>query len=165
MPSDPIPQRDPETRESQSLAAPTIELLKQNNSGSLSTFSVKHPEFPFASVASYCMSPQNEPVFFFSSMATHSKNLRSNPNAALLVTASQSASALAGGRATVMGTLIPVEENIEEIRKAYLAANPDAAQWMSFGDFQFYRMEVVDIYFVAGFGVMGWIRPEEISSQ
>ena len=28
---------------------------------------------------------------------------------------------------------------------------------MDFEDFSFYRMEIVDVYFVGGFGVMGWI--------
>ena len=96
-------------------------------------------------------------------MATHSKNLRANANAALLVTADRSASGagLADGRATVLGTIAAVEEGIEEIRETYLKANPEAAQWASFGDFQFYRMKIVDVYFVAGFGAMGWIGPEE----
>lgn len=153
--------------DSKKLAAAATQLLKQNTSGSLSTFSVKHPEFPFASVASYCITSDNEPIFFFSSMATHSKNIRANSKAALLVTndASTAGGELANGRVTVMGTVVPVEgkENIERVRAAYLQANPEANQWASFGDFQFYRMEIVDVYFVAGFGAMGWISPEEIA--
>jgi heme iron utilization protein len=37
---------------------------------------------------------------------------------------------------------------------------------MDFGDFSFYRMTVVDIYYVGGFGVMGWVSaPEYHSAQ
>jgi putative heme iron utilization protein len=29
---------------------------------------------------------------------------------------------------------------------------------VDFDDFSFYRMEVLDVYYVGGFGVMGWVR-------
>ena len=32
---------------------------------------------------------------------------------------------------------------------------------MDFEDFAFYRMEVVDVYYVGGFGVMGWVPASE----
>jgi hypothetical protein len=32
---------------------------------------------------------------------------------------------------------------------------------VDFEDFSFYRMEVVDVYFVGGFGVMGWVAASE----
>ena len=142
-------------------------LLSQNQTGSLATFSTKHPGFPFASIATYSVSPSGEPIFFFSSMARHSKNLKSNPNASLLVTAESkgtSGGALASGRVTVMGEIQPVEKaDLETIARGYLSANPEAQQWASFGDFQFYRMAIVDIYVVAGFGSMGWVDPEQFA--
>ncbi len=143
-------------------------LLSQNQTGALATFSTKHPGFPFTSVATYSVSPNGEPIFFFSSMARHSKNLRSNPNASLLVNSKPAAAAqggaLAAGRVTVMGTIKPVDkDDIEMVAQGYLAANPEAAQWLSFGDFQFYRMEIVDVYVVAGFGAMGWVNAEQLA--
>jgi len=33
--------------------------------------------------------------------------------------------------------------------------------WVDFEDFSFYRMDVVDVYFVGGFGVMGWVSASE----
>ena len=136
-------------------------LLEQNNTGTLATFSSKHPGFPFASIATYSISPTGKPIFFFSSMARHSKNLRSNPNASLLVTASAASnqdSALASGRVTVIGQVKPIDaDDLEPVARSYLTANPEAKQWATFGDFQFYTMEIVDIYVVAGFGAMGWV--------
>jgi putative heme iron utilization protein len=32
---------------------------------------------------------------------------------------------------------------------------------VDFGDFSFYRMTVVDVYYVGGFGVMGWVPASE----
>src|ERR1019366_8592825 len=33
--------------------------------------------------------------------------------------------------------------------------------WVDFEDFSFYRMEMVDVYYVGGFGVMGWVTASE----
>ena len=44
-----------------------------------------------------------------------------------------------------------------EARKLYLARYANSQYWMDFEDFSFYRMEVVDVYYVGGFGVMGWV--------
>src|SRR4029077_7721779 len=33
--------------------------------------------------------------------------------------------------------------------------------WVDFEDFSFYRMDVVDVYYVGGFGVMGWVAAAE----
>jgi putative heme iron utilization protein len=42
-----------------------------------------------------------------------------------------------------------------------LASYPDSKHWVDFDDFFFYCMDVVDIYFVGGFGVMGWVAASE----
>jgi putative heme iron utilization protein len=36
---------------------------------------------------------------------------------------------------------------------------------VDFEDFSFYRMEVVDVYYVGGFGVMGWVSASEYSDS
>ena len=156
-----------DTPQETSLPLVARNLLSQNRTGSLSTFSTKHPGFPFASIATYSVSPSGEPIFFFSSMARHSKNLKSNPNASLLVTADSATAqggALASGRVTVIGEITPVEKSdLEAIAHDYLSVNPEATQWASFGDFQFYRLKVVDVYVVAGFGSMGWVDPTQFA--
>ena len=148
------------------LAKSAAAILSQNNGGSLSTFSIKHPGFPFASVTNYSISPTGEPVFFLSDMARHSKNIKSNPNASLLVVASsnEQSGPLAAGRITLLGSIKPVEsDDIVKTKESYLAANPEATKWVTFGDFRFYKMEIIDAYHVAGFGAMGWIPPGELS--
>jgi putative heme iron utilization protein len=61
-----------------------------------------------------------------------------------------------------MGTVTPVpQEERAPVRAGYLARHADASFWVDFGDFAFYRMEVMDTYFVGGFGVMGWVSAED----
>lgn len=48
-----------------------------------------------------------------------------------------------------------------EARKLYLARYASSKFWVDFEDFSFYRMDVVDVYYVGGFGVMGWVSASE----
>jgi hypothetical protein len=71
---------------------------------------------------------------------------------------------LEAARITLMGrvALVP-EERIESVQSVYLARHPEAAAWVRFGDFAFYRMAVTAAYYVGGFGVMGWLAvPEDL---
>ena len=54
--------------------------------GSLSTQSQKFPGFPFGSMMPYAADNFGRPVFFVSSMAMHTHNLRQDPRASLLIT-------------------------------------------------------------------------------
>ena len=45
----------------------------------------------------------------------------------------------------------------------YLKRYPDSKYWVDFDDFFFYQMDVLDVYYVGGFGVMGWVAASEYS--
>ena len=49
------------------------------------------------------------------------------------------------------------DAEVAEARKLYLARHANSKYWVDFEDFSFYRMNVVDVYYVGGFGVMGWV--------
>ncbi len=65
-------------------------------------------------------------------------------------------------RVTLMGesTKVPVDE-LAEVREMYLSRYKNASYWVDFDDFSFYRMDIKDIYFVGGFGAMGWVTVPE----
>jgi putative heme iron utilization protein len=66
---------------------------------------------------------------------------------------------LAGARATLVGPVAPVPaEEVWGVREAYLARHENARYWVDFEDFAFWRMTVEEVYFVAGFGAMGWVE-------
>ncbi|MGH7383247.1 MAG: HugZ family protein, partial [Candidatus Methylomirabilales bacterium] len=123
--------------------------------GSLSTLSRRHPAWPFGSVMPYGLDPLGRPIFLISDMAVHTQNIVGDPRASLLVSQPDwSGDPLGGSRVTLMGnvSLIRAEEQ-EEARRLYLARYETAKYWVDFQDFALYRMEVLDIYFVGGFGV------------
>src|SRR5262249_41677524 len=46
----------------------------------------------------------------------------------------------------------------------YLARYSNSQYWVDFDDFSFYRMKLLDVYYVGGFGVMGWVSASEFES-
>jgi len=131
--------------------------------GSLSTLSRKQPGFPFGSVMPYGVDERGRPVFLISTMAMHTQNLQADPRASLLVTrADGNADPLGASRVTVLGKVLVVgEPELAAVRKLYLASYANSKYWVDYEDFSFYRMEVADVYYVGGFGVMGWIPASE----
>ncbi len=130
--------------------------------GSLSTLSRKQPGWPFGSVMPYGLDSLGRPLFLISSMAMHTQNLLADPRASLLVTQADGAGdPLGAGRVTLLGNVaMAPEPELAEVRQLYLARYDNARYWVDFDDFAFYRMEIVDVYFVGGFGVMGWVSAE-----
>jgi heme oxygenase (biliverdin-IX-beta and delta-forming) len=131
--------------------------------GSLSTISRKQPGFPFGSVMPYGLDEQGRPVFLISTMAMHTQNLQADSRASLLVTQEDgSGDPLGASRVTLVGNVQRIAEpEVAEARKLYLERYANSKYWVDFEDFSFYRMEVVDVYYVGGFGVMGWVAASD----
>jgi putative heme iron utilization protein len=96
-------------------------------------------------------------------MAMHTQNLQADPRASLLITQADGGSdPLGASRVTLVGNVLPIPEaELAEARQLYLARYTSSKYWVDFEDFSFYRMDVVDIYYVGGFGVMGWVSASE----
>jgi heme iron utilization protein len=127
--------------------------------GSLSTLSRKQPGFPFGSVMPYGLDARGRPIFLISTMAMHTQNLQADARASLLVTQPDaSGDPLGASRVTVVGNVLTIPEpEVAEARKLYLERYANSKYWVDFEDFSFYRMDVMDVYYVGGFGVMGWV--------
>jgi putative heme iron utilization protein len=132
--------------------------------GSLSTLSRKQPGFPFGSVMPYGLDASGRPIFLISSMAMHTQNLQADPRASLLVTQTPttqpdaSGDPLGASRVTVVGNVLTIPKaEVPDARQLYLQRYANSKYWVDFEDFAFYRMDVLDVYYVGGFGVMGWV--------
>ncbi|HZR83785.1 MAG TPA: DUF2470 domain-containing protein [Candidatus Binatia bacterium] len=138
-------------------------LLEVARLGTLSTHSARHAGFPFGSLAPFALLEGGTPTFLLSRLAMHTENVLADPRASLLVAEEGAADdALASGRATLLGTVARIEgDAVAGARASYLERHPAAAAWVEFADFAFYRLDVTAIYWVAGFGRMGWVDPAE----
>ena len=138
-------------------------LIYLGHMGSLSTLSRKQPGFPFGSVMPYGLDDHGRPIFLISTMAMHTQNLQSDPHASLLVMQPDTeGEPLGASRVTLLGNVLPVPKpELGEARKLYLERHANSKYWVDFEDFSFYHMDVVDVYYVGGFGVMGWVSASD----
>jgi hypothetical protein len=114
----------------------------------------------------YGLDEHANPVFLISTMAMHTHNVQADSRSSLLVTQPDSVGdPLGASRITLLGNTLPVPEpEVADTRKLYLARYANSKYWVDFDDFSFYRMDVVDVYYVGGFGVMGWVAASEYYS-
>jgi putative heme iron utilization protein len=146
-----------------SLAERARTLASLGRIGSLSTHSRNFPGFPFGSMMPYAIDDLGRAVFLISSMAMHTQNLQQDSRASLLITQPDvSGDPLAAGRLTLLGAV--TEAPAAEVRDLYLSRHENAKYWQDFSDFAYYRLEVSGVYFIGGFGVMGWVSAEDYGS-
>lgn len=154
--SGPTPSQHPEP----TLAEQARTLVSKARVGALSTHSRKFEGFPFGSLMPYAPDRLGRPIFFVSSMAAHTQNLQADWRSSLLIVSSDfEGDPLGAARVTLLGSVEQVGG--EEVRELYLKRHENARQWQYFGDFSFYRLYPAAVYFIGGFGVMGWISAEE----
>src|SRR6201999_4552050 len=140
-------------------------LLHLSRVGSLSTLSRKRPGFPFGSLMPFALDGEGRPLFLISTMAMHTQNLQQDGRASLLVTQPEaSGDPLGAARVTLVGNVsVVAAAGVEEVRRLYLERHENSKYWVDFDDFSFFAMDVVDVYYVGGFGVMGWITAQDYS--
>jgi len=113
----------------------------------------------------YALDGEGRPIFLISTMAMHTQNLQADPRASLFVTEPDaSGNPLGAPRVTLIGAVTGIPEpELVTARTLYLTGYPDSKYWVDFDDFFFYRMDVLDVYYVGGFGVMGWVTASDYS--
>ena len=140
-------------------------LMHSGRIGTLSTLSRKQPGFPFGSLMPYALDDRGYPIFLVSTMAMHTQNLQADPRASLFVAEPHaSGDPLGASRVTLIGNVCKAPDTeLVGTRDVYLKRYPDSKYWVDFDDFFFYRMDVLDVYYVGGFGVMGWVAASDYS--
>jgi heme iron utilization protein len=137
-------------------------LLAHGRFGSLATTSIDPPGYPFGSLVGFVVDDAGQPLLFLSDLAEHSRNLVACPGASLMVTEAGDTSAdqLARGRVTLIGDVIILEDEARDAaQRLYRAAHPSAfySDFQDFHDFHYYRLQVVAVRYVGGFGRMSWV--------
>jgi putative heme iron utilization protein len=112
----------------------------------------------------YALDLEGRPLFLISNMAMHTQNLTIEPKASLFVGQIAEGDPLGAARVTIVGDVEPVPaSDVVSVREVYLARHEASRSWVDFNDFEFYRLQPLDIYYVGGFGVMGWVAVEDYS--
>ncbi len=106
---------------------------------------------PYASLVATATAADSSPLLLLSGLAEHTRNIAADARASLLFDGTDAGrAALTGPRVTLVGRI--EEARGETDRARYLSRHPDAAQFIDFGDFKLYRLDVEWAHMVAGFG-------------
>ena len=119
--------------------------------------------FPFVSLVLPGRDGTGQPLLLLSDLSDHAKNLKRDPHASLLFDGTAGlAEPLTGARVTLIGRVVLADT--PENRALYLARQPSAAGYASFGDFHLYRFEIQEALLVAGFGQIHRLPGEALLS-
>jgi len=113
----------------------------------------------------YAIDGAGRPIFLISNMAMHTQNIQADHRASLFVAQSGEGDPLGTARATIVGDVHPVPvDEVGGARQWYLSRFENSRSWVDFADFGFFRLQPLDLYYVGGFGVMGWVTADDYMS-
>jgi heme iron utilization protein len=135
-------------------------LVEQHATGALATLALDPEGHPYGSFVTFALAGA-APVFLFSELAEHTRNLRGDGRASLMVAESVREDPLANGRVTLVGVCRAVAEGGRDAQDAYLERFPGAAYYAGYRDFGFWRLEVESARYIGGYGRMSWVPGEE----
>src|SRR5215831_9030988 len=145
------------------------ELLLGSSFGVLSTISLDVPGYPFGSVTPFCLDENGLPIIYISYIAQHTRNIMADPKVSLTVVEENSNSddVQARGRVTCIANGRQVDESAENgsVSPRYFRYFPSSRQYERTHDFAFFRLELVRIRFIGGFGQIFWIDPTEFTAK
>jgi putative heme iron utilization protein len=131
--------------------------------GILSTISVDVPGYPFGSVTPYCTDERCRPVIYISQIAQHTQNILADSRVSLTVVEKtlESDDVQARGRVTCIANARSLKEDETQVRERYFRYFPSSRQYEQTHDFVFFRLELVRVRFIGGFGQIHWVEPDE----
>jgi hypothetical protein len=135
-------------------------ILRTALTGSLAT--VNADGSPHVSFVNFATRPDAAPIFLFSTLSAHTRNLQRDPRLAFMVgePPKTAGDPLDTARVSVIGRAEP--STAAEDRARFLRRHPAAEAYAGFGDFAIYRATVADVHFVGGFARARSLAPEKL---
>ncbi|XP_051148061.1 uncharacterized protein LOC127263130 isoform X2 [Andrographis paniculata] len=117
--------------------------------------------YPFGSLVDFAPDPMGHPIFSFSPLAIHTRNLLADPRCSLVVQI-PGWSGLSNARVTIFGDVYPLPEDQQEWAHRHYIAKHHQGPSQQWGNFYYFRMQKIsDIYFIGGFGTVAWVDVKE----
>ena len=135
-------------------------VLQSVFSGVLSTHSKKYAGFPFGSVVPFCLDETGQPLILISRLAQHTQNIGGNSKVSLtlLESKAEQGDIQQVERLTLLAEAEPVAD-VDAAAQRYYRCFPQARGYHDELDFDFYRLNLVQLRFIEGFGQARWVSP------
>ena len=134
-------------------------LLREGRSGALATLMPGSGD-PYCSLVNIATAADGAPLLLISKLAVHTKNILADPRVSLMIDERKEGDPLQGARVMLMGTVAATDD--PDVRRRYLARQPEAEMFAGFADFTFYKMSLKGVHLVAGFGRIVDLKPQEV---
>jgi putative heme iron utilization protein len=134
-------------------------LMREARSGALATLMAGSGD-PYCSLVNVASAADGSPLLLISRLAVHTKNILDDPRASLMLDERKEGDPLQGARVMLIGKASVTDD--PEARRRYLARQPEAEMFASFGDFAFYKVELAGAHLVAGFGRIVDLKPADL---
>ncbi|RAU23349.1 heme iron utilization protein [Paramagnetospirillum kuznetsovii] len=110
---------------------------------------------PYVSLVTLAFDHDLTPILLLSGLADHTRNLRAEPKAALLLDGTEGhANPQTGPRVTLVGTAEETDD--PRLKARFLARHPAAALYAGFADFSIWTLRLERAHFVGGFARAVW---------
>lgn len=146
-------------------------LTREHFWGVLSTHSKRYPGYPFGSVVPVCPDYAGIPLILISKLAQHTQNIQAAPQVALTLVDTPDAAAGNGNvqteaRVTLLADAQPLApDEIEAAAERYYRYFPESRGYHTELDFVFYRLQVMTLRYIGGFGRIHWLSSELLTSN
>jgi len=115
---------------------------------------------PYVSLVTLAFDHDLSPILIISGMSAHTRNIQADPRVGFLFDGTEGhPNPQTGPRLSMQGVAGKVEDTQEanRLRARFLARNPGAVGYASFGDFSLWKITPSRAQFVGGFGRAVWI--------
>jgi len=142
---------------------PARDLFLRESFGVLSTLSLDVGGYPFGSVTPYCVDRTCRPVIYISPIAQHTRNIVADSRVSLtVVERTDSDDVQAHGRVTCIANAVEIDDR--DAAERYFRHFPSSRQYDRTLASTFFRLELVRVRFIGGFGQIFWVGPREFSA-
>src|SRR5260370_16223805 len=150
-----MPDRLPETArppEDFNPIAVAKQLLRGTRAGALATLD-RNTGHPFSSLVNVANDQAGSPLILVSRLSTHTANIEVDPRASVLLASTGKGDPLAHPRLTVLGTFANISRDAPDaarVQRRFLSRHPKSRLYAGFGDFTFWRLQVVSAHLNGG---------------
>lgn len=134
-------------------------LMREARSGALATLTVGSGD-PYCSLVNVASAADGAPLLLISRLAVHTRNILADPRVSLMLDERKPGDPLQGARVMLAGTAAKTDS--ADVRRRYLARQPEAEMFAGFGDFAFYEVKLKGAHLVAGFGRIVDLKPADL---
>lgn len=144
-------------------------LLLKSDYGTLSTHSADCPGYPFASIVPVGFDEFNRPIILISRLAQHTRNIVENAKVSLFVNDAHQRDyedVQTCARITVLAQAqrLDIETDASTIER-YCRFYQRAGSYYQELDFDFYRLVPEKVRFIADFGQIHWVAPDQLFTK